>query len=105
MERGNVGFRLSGVSRTERLLMSIPILLCTVAGLAFGLTRFIFVVRDNLQAPASSMTSVVFLIAVFGGAALLMVLFSAAIGFLIGLALQLGYGSWRHHKVARPALP
>jgi len=84
--------------------MTIPILLCTTVGLAFGLTSSIFAVRDNLQGPASGLTAAVFLIAIFGGVAFLMALASAAVGFLIGLVLQVCYGSWRGHKMERPAL-
>ncbi|HVN03510.1 MAG TPA: hypothetical protein VMT86_03775 [Bryobacteraceae bacterium] len=91
-------------SRIEHLLMSIPVLLSITIGLAFGVTRCILVVKDNLQGPASSLSAVAFLIAVFAAVVVLIVLASAAIGFLIGLVLQAGYGSWRSHKIERPAL-
>ncbi len=96
--------RYGDASRTQHLLMRIPILLFAAIGLAFGLTRFIFVVRDNLRGPTSSLGAALFLAAMVAGAALLIVFAGAAVGFLIGLVLQLGYGSWRSRRIERPAL-
>jgi hypothetical protein len=59
-----------------------------------GLTRFILVLRENLQAPPSSLNATLFLAAMVGGVALLIVLLSAAVGFFIGLLLEVGYGWW-----------
>jgi len=82
----------------EHPLLRIPILLGAALGLALGLTRFILVLRENLQAPASSLKATLFLAAMVGGVALLIVLFSAAVGFLIGLLLEAGYGWWCTRK-------
>jgi hypothetical protein len=79
----------------EHPLLRIPILLAAALGLALGLTRFILVLRENLQAPPSSLNATLFLAAILGGVALLIVLFSAAVGFFIGLLLEAGYGWWR----------
>jgi len=78
----------------EHPLLRIPIWLGAALGLALGLTRFIYVLRKNLQAPPSSLNTTLFLAAIVGGVALLIVLFSAAAGFFIGLLLEAGYGWW-----------
>ncbi len=81
----------ASLGHAELPLLRIPILLCSALGLALGLTRFILVIRENLQTPPSSLNATLFLAAIVGGVALLIVLFSAAIGFFIGLLLQAGY--------------
>jgi hypothetical protein len=44
--------------------------------------------------------AILFLAAIVGGAALVIVLFSAAVGFFIGLVLEAGYGWLAHRKRA-----
>jgi len=83
---------------SEHPLLRIPIVLCTVVGLALGLTRFIFAIRENLQASASGWSAAVFLAAIVGAAAVLIVLFSAAVGCFIGLLLETGNGWWCSRK-------
>jgi len=87
-----------GLRHAERPLLRFSILLCTALGLALGLTRFIFVLRENLQAPTANVNATLFLAAMVGGVALLIVLFSAAIGFCIGALLEAGYGWWSTRK-------
>src|SRR5260370_37658639 len=87
----------AGLLHAEHPLLRIPIFLSTALGLALGLTRFIFAIRENLQAHPSSLIATLFLAAMVGGVAFLIVLFSAAIGFFIGLLLEAGY-SWRCSK-------
>jgi hypothetical protein len=79
----------------ERPLSRIPMLVGAALGLGWGLTRFILAVRENLQAQPVSLTATLFLAAMIGGAALLILLFSVAVGFVIGLLLEAGYAWWR----------
>ena len=78
-------------SRTQHLLKQASILSCTAIGLAVGLSRFIFVLREDLQSRPDSLTAVLLLAVIVGGVAFLVVLFSAAIGFLVGIGLQAAY--------------
>jgi len=73
-------------------------LLSVGLGLALGLTRFILGVRENLQAPPSTLIATLFLAAMVGSVALLIVSFSAAVGFFIGVLLETGYGWWCTRK-------
>lgn len=84
----------TGLRHAEHPLLRIPILLGVALGLALGLTRFILALRDNLQASPSSWDATLFLAAMVGGVAVLIVLFSAAVGFFIGVLLEAGYGWW-----------
>ena len=84
----------TGLLHAEHPLLRISVLLGTALGLALGLTRFILLVRENLQAPLSGLTDILFFVAMIGGVALLIVLFSAAVGFFIGVLLETGYGWW-----------
>ena len=96
--------RDGGVARIERLLMRTAILLFTTTGLVFGVWRFIAVLRADLQNPPSGLGAVFFLAAILAGVALLIVLASAAIGFLVGLLLQLAYGLGSRRRLVRPVL-
>ena len=78
----------------EHPLLRIPVLLSVGLGLALGLTRFLLAVRENLQAPPSTLIATLFLAAMVGSVALLIVLFSAAVGFFVGVLLEAGYGWW-----------
>jgi len=91
----------SRLLHAEHPLLRIPILLGTALGLALGLTRFILAIRENLQAPPSGLNASLFLAAIVGGAAVLIVLFSAAVGSFIGLLLEAGYGRWRTRARSR----
>ena len=91
----------TGLRHAEHPLLRIPILLGTALGLALGLTRFILAIRENLQAPPSSLNATLFLAAMVGGVALLIVLFSAAGGFFIGLLMEACYGWWCTRKRPR----
>ena len=71
-------------------------MLSTALGLALGLTHFILAIRENLQAPPFSLNASLFLAAIVGGAAVLIVLFSAAVGSFIGLFLEAGYYRMRN---------
>jgi len=84
-------------SHAEHPLLRIPTLLGAALGLALGLTRFILAIRENLQA-TPSLSATLFLAAMVGGVALLIVLFSAAVGFFIGLLLEAAYGWWCTRK-------
>jgi len=88
----------TGIRHAEHPLLRIPILLGVALGLGLGLTRFILAVRENLQAPSSSLNATLFLAALVGGVAVLIVLFSAAVGFFIGVLLEAGYGWWCTRK-------
>jgi hypothetical protein len=88
----------TGLRHDEHLLLRIPILIGVALGLALGLTRFILALRENLQAPSSSLNATLFLAAIVGGVAVLIVLFSAAVGFFIGLVLEAGYVWWCTRK-------
>lgn len=79
---------------TGRTSSRTPILIGAALGLVWGLSRFILTVRENLQASPSSLSAMLFLAAMVGGVALLIVLFGAAIGLFIGLLLETGYGWW-----------
>lgn len=94
----------SGVCRTERLLMRVPIAFFTAAGLVLGLSRFVSVLQADLQTTPSSVVAVLFLVVILLGVALLIVLFSAAIGFLVGMLLEVGYGLVKGRGVLRPVL-
>jgi len=69
-------------------------LLGTALGVPLGLTRFIVAIRENLQAPPSSLNATLFLAAMVGVVAVLIALFSAAVGFFIGLLLEASHGWW-----------
>ena len=88
----------TGLRHAEHPLSRIPILLGTALGLALGLTCFILAIRDNLQASPSSWNVTLLMAAMVGGVAVLIVLFSAAVGFFIGLLLEAGYGWWCTRK-------
>ena len=88
----------AALRHAEHPLLQIPILLGTALGLALGLTRFILAVREDLLASPSSLNATLFLVAMVGCAALLIVLFSAAVGFFIGLVLEAGYVWWCTRK-------
>jgi hypothetical protein len=88
----------AALRHAEHPLLQIPILLGTALGLALGLTRFILAIRENLQAPPASLNATLFLAAMVGGVAVLIVLFSAAVGFFIGVLLEAGYGWWCTRK-------
>jgi len=88
----------AGLRHAEHPLLRIPIWLGVALGLALGLTSFILAVRENLQAPSSSLYATLFLAAMVGGVAVLIVLFSAAVGFFIGVLLEAGYGWWCTRK-------
>jgi len=87
-----------GLRHAEHPLSRIPILLGVALGLGLGLTRFILAVREDLLASPSSLNATLFLVAMVGCAALLIVLFSAAVGFFIGVLLETGYGWWCTRK-------
>ena len=93
-----------GVCRTERLLMPVSLTFFTVVGLVLGLSRFIAVLHAALQNSPSSLAAVLFLAAIVGGVAVLIVLASAAIGFLLGILLQLAYGFVAERRLVRPTL-
>jgi hypothetical protein len=78
----------------ERPLSRIPTLLGAALGLGWGLTRFILAVRENLQAGPFGLSATLFLAALVGSVALLILLFSAVVGFFIGLLLEAGYAWW-----------
>ena len=84
--------------RLERPLVHTSIWACAVLGLVFGLTRCILMVRENLQSSASNLGATLFLATMIGGVALLITLFAAAVGFVIGMLLQTGYDWWRSRK-------
>jgi len=88
----------TGLRHVEHPLLRIPILLATALGLALGLTRFILAIGENLQAQPSSLNATLFLAAMVGGAAVPIVLFSAAVGFFIGVLLEAGYVWWCTRK-------
>lgn len=92
--RGRLSILGAGLGHAEHPLIRIPVLLGVALGLALGLTRFILAVRENLLAPPSSLNATLLLVAMVGCAALLILLFSAAVGFFVGLLLEAGYG-WR----------
>ena len=82
----------------------IPILLGVTLGLALnGLTRASLsrTLRENLAAPPSGLNATLLLAAMVGGAAVLIVLFSAAVGFVVGVLLEAGYGWWCTRKTSR----
>jgi len=95
----------TGLFHVERPLLRIPMLLSTGLGLALGLTRFILAIRENLQAEPSSFIATLFLAAMVGGVAFLIVLFSAAVGFFIGLLLEACYGWWFTKWRSNPVRP
>ena len=88
----------SGLRHAEHPLIRIPIVVCTAMGLALGLTRFLLAIRENLQASPSSLSATLFLAAMVGCVAMLIVLFSAAVGFFMGLLLEAGNGWWSTRK-------
>lgn len=91
----------TGLRQAEHPLLRIPIVFATALGLVLGLTRFIVVIRENLQAPPASLDATLFLTAMVGGVAVLIVLFSAAVGSFIGVLLEAGYGWWCIRKRRR----
>jgi len=91
---------VAGLRHVEHPLLRIPILLSVALGVALGMTRLVIAVRENLQSSPSSLGAILFLAAIVGGAALVIVLFSAAVGFFIGLVLEAGYGWLAHRKRA-----
>lgn len=91
---GSVRALDTDLSHAERSLLRIPILVCAALGLVLGLTRFVLAIRENLQSPPSSLGATLFLAVMVGGVTLLILLFSAAVGFFIGVLLQAGYRWW-----------
>jgi len=92
----------TGLRHAEHPLLIIAILFATALGLALGLTRFIRAIQENLQGPPSSLNATLFLVAMVGGVALLIVLFSAAVGFFFGVLLEAGCGWWCTRKRSSP---
>jgi hypothetical protein len=90
----------TGLGHFEHPLLRIPMLLGAALGLALGLTRFILTLRENLQAPPSGLNATLFLAAMVGGAAVLIVLFSAAVGFFIGVLLEVSLGWWHTRRMS-----
>ena len=104
MERDIWPAQNGGVSHTERLLMRGSIVFFTSAGLILGLSRFVAVLRADLQNPPFSLGAMIFLAVILAGATLLIVLASAAIGFLIGVLLELVYGVVAERRLVRPVI-
>ncbi|MFN7998746.1 MAG: hypothetical protein U0Q18_34300 [Bryobacteraceae bacterium] len=107
MERHNdspsLSARLHSASRdggTEHLLLRIPTLIAAALGLAFGLTRVILLIRENLKAEPSSWTATLFLGVMIGGVAVLITLFSTAVGYCVGAALQVGHHFWWAKRIS-----
>ena len=96
--------RNSGDSRTERLLMRGSIAFFTAAGLILGLWRFASVLISDLQNPPSSFMGVLFLTVILAGVAVLLMLASAAVGFIVGGLLAFGHGLVAQRRFPRPVL-
>ena len=93
----------TALRHAEHPLLRIPILFGTALGLALGPTRFTLAIRENLQAPPSSLNATLFLAAMVGGVALLIVLFSTVVGFFIGEPIADSDGKTKDYMVfAKP---
>jgi hypothetical protein len=93
----------TGGSRTERLLLRVPVLLAVALGLALGLTRFVLVLREDIRQSPPDWSAVLFLAAILAGVAVLIILASLAVGFLLGLVLQAGYGAYQARRTRSSA--
>lgn len=90
------------VSRTERLLLRIPVVLALICGLALGVMRFVVVLREDLQQSPSDWQAVLFLAIFLAAVAALIAIASMAVGFVVGLTLQAGYGVCRTRRKRIP---
>ncbi len=77
-----------------RLLIQVPVLAAAGLGLAFGLTRFVLTLRDNLNDTDVNWEGFLLLSLIVGSVAMLIALASAGAGLLIGLLLKTAYLRW-----------
>jgi predicted benzoate:H+ symporter BenE len=73
---------------TGRFLIGIPVLVASSLGLALAASRFFIALGENLKDPPEDWKPILIFIVITGSAALLIVMASALVGLLIGLALK-----------------
>ncbi len=86
--------------RVNRLLVQIPVLLSCAVGLAFGLSRFIGLLREELIASPDSWKPIFLLVFITGSVALLIAMAMAALGLLVGLALKAAFCGWQSARLS-----
>lgn len=74
--------------RVERLLFQVPIYIAVASGASVMLARFILVLKEDLQSNPDDWRSLFSLIVIMGAASFLIVVACAALGAVIGFALQ-----------------
>ena len=82
----------------ERLLVRVPLLATCTLGLAFGLSTFLIVLRNNLRETGVSWDAVVLFIVITGSVALLILMASAVVGLVIGLVLRSAFRHWNFRR-------
>ena len=75
-------------TRTERLLMRIPIFLAVVFGLVCMMGRFVLVIREDLRQPPDSWGAVLLLAVMIGSVAFLVILACGTVGAVVGVVLR-----------------
>ncbi len=78
--------------RVERLLFQVPVFLAAGLGAVLMLTRFILVLRENLNSSPDDYRGVLLLAAILAAVSLFVVAVCAAAGVLIGIALRAAFG-------------
>jgi len=95
-------YDLAGPSHTERLLLRVPILTSCLLGLGLGLTRFLFVLRDDLKEGALRWPGILLVIAILGSVVIVIVLACAAVGFFAGALLIGVVRMWSNGRKMKP---